>query len=104
MAPPIAAAPPVIPGAPVAGRPRRRVDVRRCSRAATFEAYSKEVGGERFAKFVDRYEDDAIYYFDVNVFPVHKDFIFAELYKKPRTKEADARSSTGTTARTSRTS
>ena len=56
--------------------------------AATFEAYSKEIGTERFAKFVVDLKSDAIYYFDVNVYPVHKDFVFQELYKKPKTKEA----------------
>ncbi len=57
--------------------------------ADTFEAYSKEIGNERFAKFVIDLKSDAIYYFDVNVYPVHKDFIFKELYKTERTKEAD---------------
>ncbi len=56
--------------------------------AQTFAAYSKEVGGERFAKFVIDLRSDAIYYFDVNVYEVHKDFVFSVLYKKPRTKEA----------------
>ncbi|MBS1119957.1 MAG: Pyruvate phosphate dikinase [Deltaproteobacteria bacterium] len=57
--------------------------------AETFESYSKEIGNERFAKFVIDLKSDAIYYFDVNVYPVHKDFIFQELYKKPRTKQAN---------------
>jgi hypothetical protein len=55
---------------------------------ATFDAYSEELGGERFAKFVVDLKSDAIYYFDVNVYKVHKDFVFGELYKKPRTKAA----------------
>ncbi|MBX3156016.1 MAG: PEP/pyruvate-binding domain-containing protein [Deltaproteobacteria bacterium] len=57
--------------------------------AAAFESYSKELGGERFAKFVVDLKTDAIYYFDVNVYTIHKDFIFKELYKKERTKEAN---------------
>jgi hypothetical protein len=55
---------------------------------AAFLAYSKEIGGERFAKFVIDLKSDAIYYFDVDVYKVHKDFIFEELYRKPRTKAA----------------
>src|SRR5438105_6764596 len=56
---------------------------------ATFDAYSKEIGGERFGKLVIDVKTDAVYYFDVDVYKVHKDFIFQELYKRPRTKEAN---------------
>src|SRR5690606_35620495 len=38
--------------------------------------YSKEQGGERFSKFVVDLKSDAIYYFDVDVYRLHKDFIF----------------------------
>ncbi|MBA3395696.1 MAG: PEP/pyruvate-binding domain-containing protein [Deltaproteobacteria bacterium] len=68
--------------------PALRLWSSRIDDARTFEAYSKEVGGERFAKFVIDLRSDAIYYFDVNVYEVHKDFVFSVLYKKPRTKEA----------------
>ncbi|MEZ4404494.1 MAG: PEP/pyruvate-binding domain-containing protein [Kofleriaceae bacterium] len=54
--------------------------------AATMEAYSIEIGGERFTKFVLDTKTDAIYYFDVDVYKVHKDFIFGELLKQPKTK------------------
>ncbi len=56
---------------------------------AMFDAYSKEIGNERFTKFVIDLKSDAIYYFDVNVYPVHKDFVFKELYKRERTKESN---------------
>ncbi|HWO19126.1 MAG TPA: PEP/pyruvate-binding domain-containing protein [Kofleriaceae bacterium] len=56
--------------------------------AETFEAFSKELGNERFAKLVLDLKTDATYYFDVSVYPMHKDFVFAELYKKPRTPAA----------------
>jgi hypothetical protein len=56
--------------------------------AATFEAYSKEIGGERFCKLVIDLKSDAVYYFDVNVYPVHKDFVFGAIYKKPITPAA----------------
>ncbi len=66
----------------------RKIYVEKIPDVATFEAYSKELGGERFAKFVLDLKTDAIYYFDVNVYPVHKDFIFGALYKKPKTPAA----------------
>jgi hypothetical protein len=87
---------PAVPGdaavaepAPEAVVPRRLWSPKLDSEAA-FLAYSKEIGGERFAKFVIDLKSDAIYYFDVDVYKVHKDFIFQELYKKPRTKQATA--------------
>lgn len=55
-----------------------------------FLHYSKEVGGERFTKFVVDLKSKAIYYVDAELYPMHKDFIFAELLKVPRTKEAEA--------------
>ena len=68
--------------------PARRLWAPRLATEDEFLAYSKELGGERFAKFVIDLKSDAIYYFDVDVYKVHKDFIFQELYKKPRTKAA----------------
>jgi hypothetical protein len=68
--------------------PARRIYIDRIGDAETFEAYSKEIGGERFAKFVLDLKSNAIYYFDVSVYPMHKDFIFGALYKKPKTKAA----------------
>ncbi|HEV8322555.1 MAG TPA: PEP/pyruvate-binding domain-containing protein [Myxococcota bacterium] len=52
-----------------------------------FMAYSRELGGERFTKFVIDLKTDAIYYFDVNVYRIHTEFIFAEFYKKPITMD-----------------
>jgi Pyruvate phosphate dikinase, AMP/ATP-binding domain len=68
--------------------PVRRLWAGKLDTEAEFLAYSKEIGGERFAKFVIDLRSDAIYYFDVDIYKVHKDFIFQELYKKPRTKAA----------------
>lgn len=68
--------------------PARRLWTHELPDAETFEAYSKELGGERFAKFAIDLKTDAVYYFDVDVYKVHKDFIFQELYKKPRTRAA----------------
>jgi hypothetical protein len=66
----------------------RQVWVPKIADDATFEAYSKEVGGERFCKLVIDLKSDAVYYFDVNVYPVHKDFVFGAIYKKPITPAA----------------
>lgn len=68
--------------------PPRRLWTNELMTEADWLAYSKEQGGERFSKFVVDLKTDAIYYFDVDVYRLHKDFIFAELYKKPKTKEA----------------
>ncbi|MDB5218154.1 MAG: Pyruvate phosphate dikinase [Myxococcaceae bacterium] len=54
-----------------------------------FLHYSKVVGAERFTKFVVDLASSAIYYVDADLYPMHKDFIFAELLKVPRTKEAE---------------
>ncbi|MCE9573412.1 MAG: pyruvate, phosphate dikinase [Deltaproteobacteria bacterium] len=91
------AAPPVDPGEPDGGapvvrvpdtEPARRMWIPQLASEADFLAYSKELGGERFTKFVVDLRTDAVYYFDVDVYRVHKDFVFAELYKKARTREA----------------
>ncbi|HEX4417014.1 MAG TPA: PEP/pyruvate-binding domain-containing protein [Kofleriaceae bacterium] len=84
-APPVDAAVAVIPET----APARRLWTPRLATEDEFLAYSKELGGERFAKFVIDLKSDAVYYFDVDVYKVHKDFIFQELYKKPRTRAAN---------------
>jgi hypothetical protein len=68
--------------------PARRLWTSKLDDAETFDAYSRELGGERFAKFVIDLKSDAVYYFDVGVYAVHKDFVFQELYKTPKTKAA----------------
>lgn len=76
-----------IPTTPAPDTPARKLWTPEIRDDATFNAYSKELGGERFTKFVVDLRTDAIYYFDVDVYRVHKDFVFAELYKKPITPE-----------------
>lgn len=71
---------------PLAAPPRRLwTDALRDADA--FNEYSKELGGERFTKFVLDLRSDAIYYFDVDVYRLHKDFIFPELLHLPITPE-----------------
>jgi len=91
-APKVVEAPKPVPPAapPPAPAPEaRKLWTPRIDDMATFEAYSKEIGGERFGKLVIDVKTDAVYYFDVDIYKVHKDFIFQELYKRPRTKEAN---------------
>jgi hypothetical protein len=68
--------------------PPRRLWTNELMTEAAWMDFSKEQGGERFGKFVVDLKTDAIYYFDVDVYRLHKDFIFAELFHKPKTKEA----------------
>lgn len=48
-----------------------------------WDAYSTEVAGERFGKALIALATDEVYYFDVNVYQMHTEFVFAELYKEP---------------------
>lgn len=91
-APPAPSGPPpdseVAPKLVPVEEPARKLWTAQLLDAATFDAYSEQLGGEKFAKFVIDLKSDAIYYFDVNVYKVHKDFIFQVLYQKPKTKAA----------------
>ncbi|MFO0735633.1 MAG: PEP/pyruvate-binding domain-containing protein [Labilithrix sp.] len=53
-----------------------------------FKHYSTEVGTDRYVKLVVDLKSKATYYADADLYPMHKDFIFAELLKKERTPEA----------------
>lgn len=55
---------------------------------AAFLAYSKKVGNERFAKLVVAIASGDTFYVDPELYPMHKDFIFAEILRTPRTPEA----------------
>jgi len=69
--------------------PRARATwIPKISNDEDFQAYSRVVGGERFTKIVVDIKTKATYYVDADLYPLHKDFIFAELLKTARTKEA----------------
>lgn len=51
----------------------------------TFETYSRQVGADRFGKFLIELKNDKILYFDVNLYRMHSDFVFAQFYKRPMT-------------------
>jgi hypothetical protein len=47
-----------------------------------FKHFSDAVAGERFVKFVVDVKSDTIAYFNVREYPMHTDYIFAEVYKE----------------------
>ena len=63
--------------------------VPRLDSEAEFLRYSKELGNERFTKFVIHIPTGQIHYVDAEVYRMHKDFVFAELLKTERTKDAE---------------
>ncbi len=66
---------------------KNRVYTREIRSKAEFVAYSEQVADERFTKLIVDLRTDEIYYFDVNIYPVHTDFVFAEIYKEPESPE-----------------
>jgi hypothetical protein len=55
--------------------------------AATWKAYSKQLGSDEFGKAVIDVKTNAIYFIDVNLFNLHADFVLGVLLKKPWTAE-----------------
>ena len=52
---------------------------------AEFLSLSKELAGERFTKFVIDVRTGEIFFFDVNVFRLHSDFVFSQIYHQAKT-------------------
>lgn len=67
---------------------KRRVFTDKLPDRETFEAYSRQVGTERFTKFIVDVRTNEIYFFDVNVYKLHVEFAFQEIYKRPQTNDA----------------
>lgn len=65
-----------------------RVYAGRLDDEALFVRFSKDLAGERFTKFIVDLATDDVYYFDVNVWPLHVDFVFDRIYKRELTAEA----------------
>jgi hypothetical protein len=55
---------------------------------AAFNRYSKKVAGDRFTKFIIDLRTSKIYYFDVNVYKLHVDFVFKEIYRRKQNPAA----------------
>jgi len=58
---------------------------------ADFMAFSKEIAGERYSKFAIDVGTGQIYFFDVKVYPLHQQFVFAQIYKQKWTRQGQAR-------------
>jgi len=64
-----------------------RVYVRSIPDRTTFEAYSKVLGTDRYAKFIIDIKSGDIYFIDVNLFRIHADFVLGVLLKQEWTAE-----------------
>lgn len=62
---------------------RQRVYIGRIDDDPTFQHFSKQVGDERFTKFVIDLRSGEVIFFDVNVYPMHVDFVFQQIYRAP---------------------
>jgi hypothetical protein len=54
---------------------------------ATWDKYSKPLGAEQFGKFVIDVKTNEIYFFDVNLFELHADFVLGVLLKQAWTRD-----------------
>jgi hypothetical protein len=64
-----------------------RVYVHEIPDAATYERMSRTLGSDRFGKFLIDLKTDQIFFFDVNLYRLHSDFVFAEFYHRPMKNE-----------------
>ena len=71
----------------VAETREHRAWVREVRDRATFERYSRVVGGDRFGKFIIDIRSNDIYFIDVNLFKLHADFVLGVLLKQAWTEE-----------------
>ncbi|MFT5433787.1 MAG: hypothetical protein ACI9OJ_004495 [Myxococcota bacterium] len=69
----------------IESRPTYRMDLRS---NRDFLAMSKQVGNERFIKFVVDLTQDHLIFFDVNVYEMHADFVFDKIFQSERTPAA----------------
>lgn len=54
---------------------------------ATWQRLSKKIGSDRYSKFIIDLKSQKTYFFDVNLFRLHADFVFNVLLKTERTPE-----------------
>ncbi|MBP6633563.1 MAG: PEP/pyruvate-binding domain-containing protein, partial [Kofleriaceae bacterium] len=74
------------PGA-VARADSQRSWIRAIPDQATWDRYSKELGGDEFGKFIIDVRSNDIYFIDVNLFNLHADFVLGVLLKQAWTAE-----------------
>jgi hypothetical protein len=64
-----------------------RVFVHEIPDEATFRIYSRQLGADRYGKFVIDVASGEIFFFDANLYRLHADFVFAHFYGRPMTNE-----------------
>ena len=64
-----------------------RVFARTMGSSELFEAYAVQVHAERYVRFVIDLRTRTVTFFDANVYPLHVDFVFAEIYREEITPE-----------------
>ncbi|HSD89238.1 MAG TPA: PEP/pyruvate-binding domain-containing protein [Kofleriaceae bacterium] len=65
----------------------QRAWVKEVPNLETWKHYSKTVGSDEFGKAVIDVKTNAIYFFDVNLFNIHADFVLGVLLKQPWTRD-----------------
>ncbi|HEY1557985.1 MAG TPA: PEP/pyruvate-binding domain-containing protein [Kofleriaceae bacterium] len=64
-----------------------RAWVKQIPDAATWKVYSKTVGSDELGKCIIDVHTNDIYFFDVNLFEIHADFVLGVLLKQPWTRD-----------------
>jgi hypothetical protein len=70
-----------------AGGQAQRAWVKAVPDVATWNSYSKTVGSDQFGKFIIDVKTNDIYFFDVNLFNIHADFVLGVLLKQAWTPD-----------------
>ncbi len=83
---PLADAGPASPPGP--GGESSRPFVRDLKDDKAWTTYSRTLGSDTFGKYVIDLKTNEIYFFDVNLYRLHTDFVFQVIYKKPITNDA----------------
>jgi Pyruvate phosphate dikinase, AMP/ATP-binding domain len=65
----------------------QRAFIRTVPDAATFERYSRVIGADRLSKFLIDVKSKEIFFFDVNLYRMHSDFVFSQFYGRPMRNE-----------------
>ena len=68
---------------PAAAQTEQRVYITSVPDQDTYESYSRMVASDRFGKFVIDIKTNDIYFFDVNLYRLHADFVLRYLLKVP---------------------
>jgi hypothetical protein len=73
--------------APAEAGGAQRAWVKAVPDAATWKIYSKTVGSDQFGKFIIDVKTNDVYFFDVNLFNIHADFVLGVLLKQAWTPD-----------------